>query len=524
MEEAAEAVAEEEAAEVLRQDGDGLTAGGRWSTLRPVLREPATELTTRHRRGDGAALLLLCLWFGFLAFGGLTRAEAVRLGDDFRAGRLHFPADAGRVLRGYPADDGDIRRAWAYARATLGRSYSGFYVRTAASWRAAFARGDLGAPEAWPDVTPPAPLRPWRDFLVEYPPGFFLAALPPALLARTGEEYRTLFALEMAACTVLGLLVAERLRRRVTGGGGPSALRWGALFAFLVGVVVTHRTDALVLLELAALVWAVVDDRPALAGALTALLVWTKGVPAVPAVFLMVPRIAARRWAEVGRWVLGGLATGALLFLPVLALAGPALLEAVRYQSERPVQVESTAAALLGLVRMVAPGIGNAVQSHGATGVVGPGAIPLADVCQLFLLVGLGALAWRARRASTVGALALVAMAPLVLWMTLGRVFSPQFLVWVLPLAALAGALRGRRALVAFAVICALNQAVYPGAYESLKDLAPWACALVLVRNLALLGWTVALLAQATVRPRLGPAPAEPPAATAQMSSPMARS
>jgi hypothetical protein len=238
----------------------------------------------------------------------------------------------------------------------------------------------------------------------------------------------------------------------------------------------------------------------------------------------MLPRIAARRWTEVGRWALAGLATGAVLFLPVLALAGPALLEAVRYQSERPVQVESTAAALLGLIRVVVPAVGDPVQSHGATGVVGPGAVPLADACQLLLVLGLGAVAWRARRASTAGALALVAMAPLVLWMTLGRVFSPQFLVWVLPLAALAGALRGRRALAAFAIVCALNQAVYPGAYESLKDLAPWACALVLVRNVALLGWTAALLAQATVRPGLTGAPSEPPAATAQMSSPMARS
>jgi hypothetical protein len=482
------------------------------------------DVTARSRRGDVVALLLLSAWFAFLAFGGLTRAEAVQLGDDFRAGRLHFPADAGRVLRGYPADDGDIRRAWAYARATLGRSYSGFYVRTPAAWREAFARGDLGAPEAWPDVTPPAPLRPWRDFLVEYPPGFFLAALPPALLARTGEEYRTLFALEMATCTLLGLLIAERLRRRASDAAAPSALRWGALFAFLVGIVVTHRTDALVLLELAALLWVVVDGRLGLAGALTALLVWTKGIPAAPGLFLILPWIAARRWGDVGRWALAGLTAGVVLFLPVLALAGAPLLEAVRYQSERPVQVESTAAALLGLVRVVAPGIGGPVQSHGSTGVVGPGAGPIAEGCQLLLLVGLGAVAWRGRRAADVGGLALLAMAPLVLWMTLGRVFSPQFLVWVLPLAALAGALRGRRALAAFAVICALSQAVYPGAYESLKDLAPWACALVLIRNLSLLGWTLALLAQATVRPGVAGAPAEPPAATAQMSSPIARS
>ena len=482
-------------------------------------------VTAPRRTGDALALLLLSAWFAFLAFGGLSRVEVVRLAEDFHAGRLRFPADAVRVIRAYPADDGDIRRAFAYARAALGRPYSTFYVRTAAAWREAFARGDLGQPESWPEATPPAPLVPWRDFLVEYPPGFFLAAFPPALLARTAEGYRALFVLEMAAFTLAGLWIAERLRRRATGAAAPSAFRWGALFVWLAGLIVTHRTDALVLLELTALVWALADERWALAGAFTALLVWTKGVPALAGVFLMLPVVVAERWADIRRWAVAALAAGLVLFLPVWLLAGPGLLEAVRYQAERPVQVESTAAALLGLLRTVAPAVGGPVESHGSTGVEGPGVAPLLLATELLLAVGWIGLA---RRLSTprlsIGAMAAAAMASLVLWMTLGRVFSPQFLVWVLPLAALVGALHGRRALLLFAGICILHQAVYPGAYASLKDLAPWACALVLARNLGLLAWTLNVLAQATVRPGLAGSPGAPPAATAQMSSPMTRS
>jgi len=472
-----------------------------------------------RRHADLAVLLAFSGWLAFLAFGGLSRAELVRLGDDFHAGRLRWPADAMRVLRAYPADDGDIRRAWAYSRATLGRSYSAFYVRTPEEWRAAFAKGDLGQPEAWPEISPPAPLRPWRDFLVEYPPGFFLAALPPALLARSAEGYRTLFVLEMGACTLLGLWLAERLRRRQTDASAPSALRWGILFAVLVGLVVTHRTDALVLLELTALVGSVVDGRPALAGVLTALLLWTKGVPALAALPLLLPWVSFRRWADLRRWAVSATAAGALLFLPVIALAGPGLLTAVRYQEERPVQVESTPAAVLGLLRTVAPSIAAPVESHGATGVEGPGAPVAATVFEVLLLGAWVLIAWRARHSRTVGALGSGAMAILVLWMVLGRVFSPQFLVWVLPLAALTGALRGRRALVAFAGVCLLSQAVYPGAYEALKGMAPWACGLVLLRNLSLGAWTLATFSRATARSDLAASPGEPPAATASRRS-----
>jgi hypothetical protein len=478
-----------------------------------------------RRPGDVAAWLLVASWFAFLAFGGLPHAEAVRLGADLRAGRVQLPRDGLRLLRGYPSDDGDVRRAWAYARAMLGRSYPSFYVRTAEGWAAAFARGEPGAEDAWPEVTPAAPLVPWRDFLVEYPPGFFLAALPPALLARSADGYRTLFVLEMTACTFLGLWIAERLRRRVASTAGPSALRWGALFSVLVGLVVTHRMDALVLLELSALLWAVVDGRPALAGVLTALLVWTKGVPALPALLLALPSATAGRWGELRRWGAAVLAAGAVLFLPVVAVAGPGLLEAVRYQQARPLQVESTAAAVLGLLRVVFADLAWPVQSHGSTGVEGPGVLPLTLLTGLLLLIGLGALAVRARSARTVAELGSVAMSSLVLWMVAGRVFSPQFLVWVLPLAALVGALRGRRALLAFAGICVLHQAVYPGAYDALRELAPWACALVLARNAALGAWTLAaLLSQGMVRPEAAGPELEPAAATAQRSVPMTRS
>ena len=468
-------------------------------------------LSAPRRHADLAALLLFAAWVGFLAFGGLSRAELVRLGDDFHAGRLHWPTDALRVLRAYPADDGDIRRAWAYCRATLGRSYSTFYVRTPEQWQAAFAHGDLGQPEAWPEVTPPAPLRPWRDFLVEYPPGFFLAALPPALLARTAEGYRTLFVLEMGAFTLLGLWLAERLRRRQTDAPAPSALRWGIVFAVLVGLVVTHRTDALVLLELIALVAAAADGRPVLAGALTALLLWTKGVPALAAVPLLLPWVSSKRWADLRRWTLAAAAAATLLFLPVFALAGPGLLTAVRYQQERPVQVESTPAAVLGLLRTAAPSLAAPVESHGATGVEGPGAPVAATLFELLLLASWVLVAWRARNSRAVGALGSGAMTVLVLWMVLGRVFSPQFLVWVLPLAALTGALQGRRALVAFAGVCLLSQAVYPGAYASLKDMTPWACALVLLRNVALGAWTVATFSRLVPR-TLATARGAPPA------------
>src|SRR5262249_50727039 len=197
-----------------------------------------------------------------------------------------------------------------------------------------------------------------------------------------------------------------------------------------------------------------------------------------------------RRWALLGRWALVASLATVVLWMPAVWIAGGSLLEAARYHAQRPLQVESTAAAISGLVEAVVHGSAWPVESHGASGLRGPVAWGLGTLGQLLLLVGWGWLGVRAR-GSNLGAQAATATAALVLWMVLGPVFSPQFLVWVLPVAALAGSLAGGKALPLFAGLCALNQVVYPLAYMAVKTLQPWACGLVLVRNGLLGAWAV---------------------------------
>lgn len=443
------------------------------------------------RLGTTAAVVLLCGWFAFLALAGLDHQGYRRLADDFREGRVRFPAEVVRLVRAYPADDGDIRRAWAYSRAALGLSYPSFYVRPVAAWEEAFARGEDASPDQWPEVTPGHALRPWRDYLVEYPPGYFLSALPLALIAQTPDQYRKLFVIEMAICALLSLWLADRMRRRAAPGA-QSVWRWGALTVPLMGLIVTHRTDALVLLGLTVLVWAAANDRPGWGGAITGLLFATKGVPAIAAAVLLLPWVRARKWSAVASWCATAVASALVVILPAVAVGGAGLLDAARYQTARPLQVESTAAAALGLLRLLAPGVAAPVQSHGATAVVGPWAEAAAGLSLTLLVLGWIFVHWQAsRRSSAPASAASSAMLVLVLWMVLGKIFSPQFFVWVLALALLAGSLAGGRALLALAFICALGQVVYPGSHESLRELAPWACAVVLVRNAALTAWTV---------------------------------
>ena len=134
-------------------------------------------------------------------------------------------ADAGdgiRALRAIGTDDNDIQRYHAYANAVLGLPYQAIYVRPLEGWKVEEApidpKVDPADPEAVPPVVPSRPLVPYRDFLVEYPPGFFLFAIPPALIARGLDSYYYVFSSFMALLLTAALALLWDASKRVGSG------------------------------------------------------------------------------------------------------------------------------------------------------------------------------------------------------------------------------------------------------------------------------------------------------------------
>ena len=95
--------------------------------------------------------------------------------------------------------------------------------------------------------------------------------------------------------------------------------------------------------------------------------------------------------------------------------------------------------------------------------------------------------------------------------MAFGKVCSPQYLVWILPLGlGLSLEHRRRAPLVLLLALFAVTQLVYPILYGRLEALRPGVCALVLARNALLLAWSGLLLRTRASTPTV---PAEGPPA-----------
>lgn len=345
---------------------------------------------------------------------------------------------------------------------------------------------------------------PYRDFGFEYPP---LAAPLLALggIAGTGaDEYKVAFATLtfFLACGVVVLTGAVAAR---TGGVRRTALLGGALSLLACGALIRNRFDlAPVALTLAALLL-FCAARPRAAFAVLGLGALTKGFPLVVAPVALAWLVAGgkRRAAWQGAVVL--VATLAAIGGAAAAISPTGFGDSLQYHLDRPAQVESSPAVVL--TALEAAGIGHArtERSFGSAGVRHPQS---RLVLGLFTGLLAGAVALLAG-AMTLGRggppgprdLVLASFAAIAAFAVLGKVLSPQFMIWVAPLTALAACWRMYPLAATLAGAQLLTLVEYPELYGNLERNEHAAVLVVGLRNTLLCAALVL-----AVRSLLGPA------------------
>jgi hypothetical protein len=193
---------------------------------------------------------------------------------------------------------------------------------------------------------------------------------------------------------------------------------------------------------------------------------------------------------------------GAAIFAAVvvaisLPFAGSGYVESFTFHVDRPVQIESTAATVLfALGGSDVTGTNlrpDRFKSNGLDGGYAP------EVQRLFALLLVAALAWifaLAARARDVRHLVLCGFAALLAFVTLGKVFSPQYVIWLAPFAALAW-VWGRRAVALFvAAAIVLTHVEFPSRYFDLINQRHDVIWIVAARNALLLAALVVLAAE----------------------------
>jgi uncharacterized membrane protein len=279
---------------------------------------------------------------------------------------------------------------------------------------------------------------PYRDFFMEYPPGALAVFVPPA--AATSAHYNAAFKALMAVCGAASLVLVAVLLVRL--GASKARLWTGVLLVALspaaLGPISLNTYDAWPALLTVAALAALLGSRTLLGALLLGLAFAAKVYPVV----LLPPALVWTWRTRDGRAAAAALAAfvgAALVFVvPFLALAPHGLLESFRSQAARGLQIESLGAQLLVAAHHLGwYGVTVVHHTHGAVTYDVRGTLPrvLGALGSALQLAAVALVAWLYARGDDGARRLTVAFATAVAgFLAFTRVFSPQYLVWLVPL------------------------------------------------------------------------------------------
>ncbi|WP_232246758.1 glycosyltransferase 87 family protein [Kitasatospora mediocidica] len=323
---------------------------------------------------------------------------------------------------------------------------------------------------------------PMDDVTWQYPPGAALVMLLPGMLPWT---YMTSF---FVLCGVFDAVAMTMLVRNGMRKGRSFAGSWVWVVGVpLLGPTVYCRYDILVTtLAVAGLL--VLLRRPVLGGFLLGLGGLIKLWPLIA--LAGTPR--GRRTRQ--SWTAAAATLAALAFLLAAGMNGA--FQFLTFQADRGIEVESLGALPLHFARLAGAWHGQVMMNYGSVEMLGPWVPVISKVAVLATVAGFGwLLVWRlrARRwqpSTTFDA----ALAALLIFTVTSRVISPQYMVWLVGLAAVCLTVRGTSQKPVAALILlatALTTAEFPLMFGQVVNSLPWGVVVLSSRNLLLLAATL---------------------------------
>jgi len=343
---------------------------------------------------------------------------------------------------------------------------------------------------------------PYVDFGFEYPPLAAIALWLAGVFGRDPASIEWTFGVLMALCLVAG----QQLAARLAGPGRRERLTvaWLLVAApVVVGAAVRTHFDPLPIAIALGGLLALARGRHDLGFLLLGLGTMTKLFPGLLAAIAVVWLCGRGEWRAALR---GGAIFAAVVVAISLPLAGAGYVESFTFHLDRPVQIESTPATVLfALGGSDVTGTNLRPDRFKSNGLDGGHADAVESLFAGLVVLALAAIVLLAARRPDARHLVLCGFAALLAFVTLGKVFSPQYVIWLAPFAALAWAWRQRVVALLAAGAIVLTHVEFPSRYFDLINVRTDVVVIVAARNALLLVALVVLMASLARRRRTEP-------------------
>ncbi|BAZ53364.1 hypothetical protein NIES4103_60380 [Nostoc sp. NIES-4103] len=296
-----------------------------------------------------------------------------------------------------------------------------------------------------------AGILPYRDFKFEYPPFSLFAFVLPRILTlgllNNYHIYAFLFLLEnVFFSTIILLLIFKynQLRHRPTN---KISIVFYVLFVMIIARFVTWHYDIFPTLLTVLSLLAVISNRPTLAGISLGFGIAAKLYPVVLLPIFTAYYFAHKSYRAILNLWFGTLGAIILSFIPFAIATGNQLFSFFTYHKERGLQIESLPAGIMTLISKWRLIDIKTKAAYGSINIVSHfdnlvlNLLPWLFIAIYALLVVNSVYCFREKyeesesvRITTLVAYTLLA---LLVFIITNKVFSPQYIVWIIPFAAL---------------------------------------------------------------------------------------
>ena len=282
---------------------------------------------------------------------------------------------------------------------------------------------------------------PWK---MEYPPFALVFMVIPRLFGWIAETYEVFYVIEVFVFMVIGLIYTDKLAEHFGKNRKNAMLAYSVLMVLLLEFV-TDRYDIFPAVLTLMSFYYFVKNRYFWAFLLIAVGMMTKLYPALlfPVYFLAL--VAKDQWKDAFKGTAVFAAVSLIIIVPVMIIDMDMITYFIEYHADRPLQIETLAASLiypLSMFGLTTVTITSAKDpgSFGSDNLIGtvPDAVvgfltPLMIVCVLALCAFFFFVYRKADEDGRLKALGIAVAGVMMVFMLFGKVFSAQYLIWVVP-------------------------------------------------------------------------------------------
>jgi uncharacterized membrane protein len=339
---------------------------------------------------------------------------------------------------------------------------------------------------------------PYLDFAIEYPPFSLLFFLIPRLIVENIGAYIFVFAIEVFIFNLVVVYViweiAKRLRLNQI-----ACLTIYTVSLLAIGPIILERYDIIPAVATLLSLYFYTRKQLKLAWLFLALGIVIKIYPIVLIPFYIISHINQRDLKQLKAGIFILLLVLVISFLPGVFLDANGLWQSFIYHTERGLQIESSYASVLIFLHNIALITVKVGYDAGSIILVSDLADTFSTVSFWAMTLSLGIIYlffWnlsKHHKNDTNNLVVNYSFVAIAIFILMGKVFSPQYLIWLLPLVPLVSGQLRHVIWPFFVATCGATYYIFPLNYYELMRLEPTVAKILLGRNALLLFVTILL-------------------------------